>query len=103
MAANLIAVLRDRRTSAARFGVLLACVLMVLWIVSPIIAVGTWYSSLQGELNPLRLAEFHNAFAAGAWYPRWMSKLYGGYGYPTFLFYQPGFFLSRPAVHLHHR
>ena len=41
----------------------------------------------------LRLIElFGKAFSNGFLYPRWMAELYGGYGYPTFVFYQPAFF-----------
>lgn len=39
---------------------------------------------------------FGDAISAGAWYPRWMPDMNGGYGYPEFVFYQPGyFFLSQ--------
>ncbi len=30
----------------------------------------------------------------GFFYPRWLPDNYGGYGYPDFVFYQPGFFYS---------
>ena len=43
------------------------------------------------------LEQFREAFQNGVWYPRWLPDLYGGYGYPTFDFYQPGyFFFSLP-------
>src|SRR5712692_6644014 len=35
---------------------------------------------------------FSDAIAGGAWYPRWIPALNGGYGYPQFVFYQPGYF-----------
>ncbi len=35
---------------------------------------------------------FQEAFWSGTLYPRWLPDLYGGYGYPTFVFYQPLFF-----------
>jgi len=35
---------------------------------------------------------FSDAIAAGAWSPRWIPDLNGGYGYPQFVFYQPGYF-----------
>lgn len=82
-------------------GVLAVCALVALWITSPIVATGSWYHGNQAALNPYRLAQFRNAFDAGIWYPRWMSKMFGGYGYPTFLFYQPGyFFLTLPLTYM---
>lgn len=35
---------------------------------------------------------FSDAIGGGAWYPRWIPDLNGGYGYPQFVFYQPGYF-----------
>ncbi len=35
---------------------------------------------------------FRAALADGIFYPRWLPDLAGGYGYPTFVFYQPLFF-----------
>jgi hypothetical protein len=35
---------------------------------------------------------FSNALSEGAWYPRWIPDMNGGYGYPLFVFYQPGYF-----------
>ena len=44
---------------------------------------------------------FKEAFENGIWYPRWLPDLYGGYGYPTFDFYQPGyFFISLPFTYI---
>jgi len=43
------------------------------------------------------LNHFTEAFESGIVYPRWLPNLFGGYGYPTFVFYQPGlFFLALP-------
>ena len=41
---------------------------------------------------PVLTLHFQDAFESGIFYPRWMPDLAGGYGYPTFLFYQPAFF-----------
>ncbi|MBY0406387.1 MAG: hypothetical protein K2Q01_01750, partial [Rickettsiales bacterium] len=41
---------------------------------------------------PYLLEQFRAQFDAGVWYPRWLSALYGGYGYPSFVFYPPGYF-----------
>ena len=38
------------------------------------------------------LDHFTAAFREGILYPRWLPELMGGYGYPEFVFYQPGFF-----------
>jgi hypothetical protein len=35
---------------------------------------------------------FKEAVLSGTLYPRWLPDLAGGYGYPTFVFYQPAFF-----------
>ena len=49
------------------------------------------------------LEAFRDYTADGIWYPRWIHNLYGGYGYPTFLLYQPGFwFFSLPFIWLAH-
>ena len=45
------------------------------------------------NLRYLVLAEhFKEAFLAGQFWPRWLPEINGGYGYPTFVFYQPLFF-----------
>lgn len=35
---------------------------------------------------------FREQIADGVLYPRWLPELYGGLGYPTFVYYQPGYF-----------
>ncbi len=35
---------------------------------------------------------FREAFGSGILYPRWLPEIHGGYGYPTFVLYQPGYF-----------
>jgi hypothetical protein len=35
---------------------------------------------------------FKDSFKEGIMYPRWLPGVYGGYGSPLFVFYQPGFF-----------
>ncbi len=50
---------------------------------------------------PYLLEDFKAQFDAGIWYPRWLSSLYGGYGYPTFLYTPPGYFyFSLPFSYL---
>jgi hypothetical protein len=43
---------------------------------------------------------FRDAMAAGIWYPRWLPEMNGGFGYPAFVFYQPGYFFLNAAVSL---
>ena len=42
--------------------------------------------------------QFRECVAHGIAYPRWLPYLYGGYGYPTFVFYQPGYFFLTLAL-----
>lgn len=63
-----------------------------LWIAGPVIATGSWYASHDGMRYPYLLLLFKEAVNAGIAYPRWLPELMGGYGYPTFVYYQPGFF-----------
>lgn len=35
---------------------------------------------------------FHRAKVMGDTYPRWIAEMNGGFGYPEFVFYQPGYF-----------
>ncbi len=35
---------------------------------------------------------FSDSISNGIWYPRWLPDMNGGYGYPQFVFYQPGYF-----------
>lgn len=43
---------------------------------------------------------FRDAMAAGSWYPRWLPEMNGGFGYPQFVFYQPGYFFLNAATSL---
>ena len=46
--------------------------------------------------NLVLAAFFSDAISEGVWYPRWLPDMNGGYGYPEFVFYPPGyFFLSQ--------
>lgn len=62
---------------------------LVLW---PLGSTGRWYQSHENIRYFVLLDLFHDALRHGVWYPRILPDLYGGYGHPTFLFYQPGFF-----------
>ncbi|MEI8230666.1 MAG: hypothetical protein WCG83_06055 [Candidatus Peregrinibacteria bacterium] len=51
-----------------------------------------WFPVPQISRYAILLDHFRDAFHDGQWYPRWLPELNGAYGYPTFVFYQPGFF-----------
>ncbi len=74
-----------------------ACIALVLlfaalWIAGPILSLDSWYRSHDGMRYPYLVYRFQQVINAGLWYPRWIPEMMGGYGYPTFVFYQPGFF-----------
>jgi hypothetical protein len=51
--------------------------------------------------NILKVHFFKEGIEGGSLYPRWVPELYGGYGYPLFVFYQPGFYyLAFPFTYL---
>jgi hypothetical protein len=67
---------------------------------SPLLLTGTWHRSHE-ELRYLVLTDlFAAALREGIAWPRFLPDLYGGYGYPTFCFYQPGFFFFGALVSL---
>lgn len=51
-----------------------------------------WPDSQSGLRYAYLLDQFCDAFRHGVVYPRWLPNAFGGYGYPTFVYYQPGFF-----------
>src|SRR5262245_38773724 len=55
-----------------------------------------WHRQLPDNgaiFRELRLSALcTGAIRGGSWYPRWLPDLNGGYGYPVFVFYQPGYF-----------
>lgn len=78
---------------------ILALAIQALATMLPLLLVG-WHESHDG-LRYLALHEqFKEAFRHGIAYPRWLPFLYGGYGYPTFVFYQPGVFYATLAANL---
>jgi hypothetical protein len=70
------------------FALLAASALVLL----PLLRRDLWPLSHEKSRYPILLDHFREAFLQGQWYPRWLPRLNGGYGYPTFVFYQPGFF-----------
>lgn len=77
--------------------ILTFCVIWSLSILWPILSEPSWYEANQAYRYPYLLSMFGEQFKSGLLYPRWMPELAGGYGYPTFVFYPPGFwFMSLP-------
>ena len=77
---------------------LVACVLVVLW---PVWSEGRYpitHEAAYGDRYAVLVGHFKAALDAGVWYPRWLPDLKGGYGYPTFVFYQPAFFFLAGRV-----
>ncbi|MCX5875939.1 MAG: hypothetical protein NT087_06550 [Deltaproteobacteria bacterium] len=68
---------------------LLAIALIPLWpnwVEQVLPATHEWYRYML-------LADwFANAQSSGIFYPRWLPQMNGGFGYPQFVFYQPGYF-----------
>lgn len=71
------------------FAALGALSALALW---PLLSAPLWPSSHENARYAILLDHFREAFRQGQWYPRWLPNLNGGYGYPTFVYYQPAFF-----------
>jgi len=51
---------------------------------------GSWPVGHEERIRYLALGEQFRTALVETWrYPRWLPDMYGGYGYPTFVFYQP--------------
>lgn len=91
-----------QRTLIAPF--LRALFLVVLLLVSLYPILPNWFNRTLPDTHDgwrymLLGQEFAEALRAGVWYPRWLPEMNGGFGYPLFVFYQPGyFFLHAPSV-----
>jgi len=69
--------------------------LLIVICISPIIP--NWFDQrLPGTHEYFRYVLLSDWFVeslrAGNWYPRWLPEMNGGFGYPEFVFYQPGYF-----------
>jgi hypothetical protein len=72
-----------------RLGAILAFSML---FTSSLLPIAHWPDTHEERRYHFMTAEFHAAVDHGFGYPRWLPNLDGGYGYPTFVFYQPGFF-----------
>ncbi|MFC1657872.1 hypothetical protein ACFL1D_00650 [Candidatus Omnitrophota bacterium] len=68
--------------------------LVAFFVLTPMIVPRTWPVSHEGTRYIILLDYFKDAVSKGVLYPRWLPDAYGGYGYPLFLFYQPGLFFA---------
>jgi hypothetical protein len=53
---------------------------------------------LDGDQHLAKAYSLAQLIAGGDWYPRWTPDLYGGYGYPTFVFYAPATYYVLAAL-----
>jgi hypothetical protein len=60
----------------------------------PLFLSNNWYYSHDGIRYLCLFEQLRDAVGDGFLYPRWLPDKYGGYGYPDFVFYQPGFFYA---------
>lgn len=93
--------LRKKHISFLVFLALLAVAFVPILPLLQVVQGGEWPVTHEYNRYFLIMEEFRVTFNQGFIYPRWLSNLYGGYGYPTFVFYQPGFFfLNLPFSYL---
>lgn len=83
--------MKPHYTTLLAAGLIATCVLFLLW---PILSTGQWYKAEQAYRYPFLMDLFKASFLSGHLYPRWLPELMGGYGYPTFLYYPPGFWFA---------
>ncbi|NLX99886.1 MAG: hypothetical protein GXY83_27630 [Rhodopirellula sp.] len=85
-----------RRQQVIRSGLLVLA--MAAIPMAPLALAGGFPETHELLRYPAVLLHFHDAQQAGVVYPRWLPHLAGGYGYPTFIFYQPLFFFVASAL-----
>jgi hypothetical protein len=66
--------------------------LVLVAVLSPLLFSDEWIRTHEKYRYLILFRHFEASFVAGNLYPRWMPELYGGHGYPFFVFYQPAFF-----------
>ena len=60
----------------------------------PLFVLQGWPETHDHTRYVLLLDQFQLTFRDGILYPRWFAEFGGRYGYPTFVYYQPGFFFA---------
>ncbi len=70
----------------------LLLLLVIPLFLGPLFSAGKWPDSHEGVRYLILFDNFRELVLSGETYPRWLPNLNGGYGYPTFVFYQPLFF-----------
>jgi hypothetical protein len=84
----------DRSTPLFALLGLGAILLLALAPLGQLIVAERWPDTHEHLRYLLLFDHFRQAVTDGVLYPRWLPELYGGYGYPTFLLYQPGYFFA---------
>lgn len=57
-----------------------------------------WPNSVEQHRYLVLQELFNDSMSHGVLFPRWLPDLFSGYGYPTFIFYPPGYFYFSAAV-----
>lgn len=78
------------------YGILIYALIFLIAfaVLTPIIIPKAWPRTHEDMRYILVFDEFKDAVLKGVLYPRWLPDAFGGYGYPTFIFYQPSFFFA---------
>ena len=58
----------------------------------PLFISNNWFDGHDGIRFLCLFEQFKAGIIEGVLFPRWLPDNYGGFGYPDFVFYQPGFF-----------
>lgn len=82
------------KSNQAKYFIYLCLALGAIAILLPALSKGVWPATHEADRYLDLLHFFKDAFANGTIYPRWLPYLYGGYGYPLFVYYQPDIFYA---------
>lgn len=79
----------EKKIALESIVIIIILLLMSIAYFFPLIKLGYFPKSHEADRYVLLLSHFKDSFLHGNWYPRWLPDLHGGYGYPTFVYYQP--------------
>lgn len=82
---------RSRAVRRRIDGALLLALLLPIFAIAPLVQHAGLPNTADGIIHLLRQVDFDRAFRAGALVPRWGADLYGGFGYPLYIFAPPLF------------